>query len=218
MKRVCIVGAAAALAREVMQHYLDLGWEVTGVWHRHRCELEHPRLRLIPYLDRKVLRGEIHDLLLTFTGRTQDARLELMTDLDWEEVVGGTLTPVFGALRAVIPLLKDGSNIVVVGSIVGSVGGFGCANYAAAKAGLVGLVRAAANELASRNIRANLLELGYVNAGMGSRLKDEVKEAILRTIPLRRFAEVNEVVEAIDYLGSVKYMTGNVLTLAGGLR
>ncbi len=109
---------------------------------------------------------------------------------------------------------------MVVGSVVGSTGGFGCCNYAAAKAGLVGLVRAAANEQAAKGTgtRVNLLELGYVDAGMGERLPEEVKNKSIRAIPLGRFARMDEVLDALDFLIRAPYMTGGVLTLAGGLR
>ena len=97
-------------------------------------------------------------------------------------------------------------------------GGYGCTNYAAAKAGLVGLVRGAANEWAKHQIMVNLLELGYVDSGMGAELNPRVRDAAVKSIPLGRFATEEDFVHAVEYLATTRYATGTVLTLAGGLR
>jgi NAD(P)-dependent dehydrogenase (short-subunit alcohol dehydrogenase family) len=151
-------------------------------------------------------------------GSVNNAKLQHMTDRQWEDVITDNLTAVFNAFKACLPKMYPNSNIVVVGSIVGSTGGFGCSNYAAAKAGLMGLVRGVANELACLNVRINLLELGYIDCGMGKRLDEKVKTKVIETIPLKRFGTVEDFLTAVDYLCQTKYMTGNTLTLAGGLR
>lgn len=215
---IVIVGGGAALAQPLIRHFLlvDATHQLTVV-----CRTTLPeepwstRMTVVKDLG-QVPRGI--DVLITMVGSTNDAALRSMTDSQWVEVVNSTLAVPACALRRLLPRLKEGGNIVVVGSIVGSTGGFGCANYAAAKAGLLGLVRAAANEEAYRNVCINLLELGYVDAGMGARLDMKLRAKIEPTIPLKRFGTVADFVGAVDYLAKVRYMSGNVLTLAGGLR
>lgn len=211
---VVIVGGGAALAQPVIRHYLDKGADVTAICRKTKPEVKAPRLRVLdewqPLLP--------IDVLITMTGSTADARLTEMSPMAWDTVVGHTLRSAFEAFRYGLPQMVDGGSVVVVGSVVGSTGAYGAANYAAAKAGLVGLVRSAALEVAKRGITVNLLELGYVNEGMGARLDAKTRERALASIPLKRFAEPQEVVEAIDWLARAKYLTGDVVPFAGGLR
>lgn len=199
---VCVVGGTSAIGRVIAEKYRAVG---DTVWTPSR------------HTDVSVGDGPFNAVIVS-VGAVRDAKLTDLTEQHWQESLDANLSAVFRAMKVYLPLTRDGGSVVVIGSIVGSQGGYGCAGYAAAKAGLVGLVRAAANENASRGVRVNLLELGYVDAGMGARLNPRVKEKILPTIPLRRFARVEEVIHAVDFLASSPYMTGNVLTLAGGLR
>lgn len=223
---ICITGAGSAIAASLIPHCLALPATVFGVYHR-----KYPAVRFRPevshYLDASLYlcRG-ISDIplsvefdsLITLQGAIANSKLTKMTNEDWDNVLDANLSSVFRTLRSLLPRVKPMGNVVIVGSIIGSIGGFGCSNYAAAKAGLAGMVRAVANEVADKGICVNLLELGYVSVGMGERLSDNVKENALRTIPLKRFANPSEVVHAIEFLRTTHYMTGNTLTLAGGLR
>jgi 3-oxoacyl-[acyl-carrier protein] reductase len=206
--RICIVGA---------------GSEIAKAWRECRrmdeVILVSSTRDEVKYGNMEQVKETGIDRLVVFNGSDKNSnKLDAMSNWQWTNTLEICLTSVFVALKHGLPKMNDGGSVVVVGSIVGSTGGYGCANYAAAKAGLVGLVRAAANEMLSRRIRVNLLELGYVNAGMGARLPEKVKAKVTETIPMRRFAELDEVVHAIDFLASQTYMTGNVLTFAGGLR
>lgn len=207
------------MAQPLLDRYLDDCYynEVTAVCRCKKPKREHPLLKVVDDPGSVVpwKLGEF-DLLVTVTGGTSDKTLAKMDDVDWHKAVGPTLGAVATAFRQV--KVKDGGNVVVVGSVVGSTGAYGAANYAAAKAGLVGLVRSAALEWASRGVCVNLLELGFVDAGMGARLPDKVKARVLPTIPLGRFGTEAEFVHAVEFLSTVRYMTGGVLTLAGGLR
>ncbi len=200
--RICVVGANSAIATYYMAS-------------RHWCGDQILQIRRGMGDDEWA--GLVFDYMVTFTGSVRNTKLENMPACHWDTVLADTLTSVASALARGLPRMRDGGSIVVVGSIVGSTGGFGCAIYAAAKAGLVGLVRAAANETVKRNIRINLLELGYTNIGMGERLDPDIKEQIIQSIPMKRFAEAGEVIEVINFLNRQTYMTGNVLTFAGGL-
>jgi 3-oxoacyl-[acyl-carrier protein] reductase len=213
--RVCVVGGGAALAQPLLERWLggleDAGHDVVALCPHRRPSFDHPRLTVRD----KPVTGQF-DLLVTLAGSTDDAKLEGMTYHVWDTVVANTLTAVARAFQSV--KVKDGGNVVVVGSIVGSTGAYGAANYAAAKAGLVGLVRSAALEWAGRGVCVNLLELGVTELGMGARLPDKVKAKALAGIPLGRFGTAADFVHAVEFLSTTRWMTGNVLTLAGGVR
>lgn len=224
MFHVVVSGCGAALAQPVIRHYLDRFeaegslsdcW-VTGLYRKTKSPID--RTSFFQLQEDLAPRLQPVDVLVTMHGRADDAKIADMGVTQWERAIQDNLTSVFHVLHDCLPLVRDGGNVVVTGSVVGSTGGYGCANYAAAKAGLLGLVRAAANEHARRGVCVNLLELGFCDAGMGARLPDKVREAALGTIPLRRFASEEDVVAAVDYLARTRYMTGGVLTLAGGLR
>lgn len=200
-KHICVVGAGSAIAKAYAVQKSTAGCQISSVFSDESVE------QVVSPIDS----------IVTFSGRVHNSKLCQMSLDQWNDSLNANLTSVFKALKHGLPKMNDGGSVVVVGSIVGSVGGFGCCNYAAAKAGLVGLVKAASNEMLSRSIRVNLLELGYVEAGMGARLDEKAKDRILDTIPMGRFANVKEVLVAIDFLSSQTYMTGNTLTFAGGL-
>lgn len=199
---VVIVGANAALAGPLIERWEYRNYNITQV------------TRQVPFFPSGQPRP---DVLVTMTGSTADGKLEGMESSKWDRVIADNLTAVASAFRSIGPHVRDGGNVVVVGSIIGSTGAYGAANYAAAKAGLVGLVRSAALEWASRGVCVNLLELGFIDAGMGARLPEKVKARVLPTIPLGRFETPEEFVHAVEYLSTVRYMTGGILTLAGGL-
>jgi NAD(P)-dependent dehydrogenase (short-subunit alcohol dehydrogenase family) len=209
--RVVIVGGGSALAQPLIARWLARGDEVYAV-----CRNTFPEREVRCGPPEKAPDGI--DLLVSMAGSTANAMLHEMLWQEWGKVVGDTLTSVWEALNACLPKMSNPSNAVVVGSVIGSTGGYGCANYAAAKAGLVGLVRAAANEWAAKGVCVNLLELGYCDAGMGARLPPAVREKVTRRIPVGRFADPEEVADAVEFLGRVRFMSGDVLPFAGGMR
>jgi len=226
---VCIVGAGSDIAASLIGFHLARNHKVTAVCHKNPPKVEYkwfgdPTMYTVLYADmvdgrESNIIGSIPtiDLLVTMTGKVDNAKITEMQSGQWWSVIDANVTTVFNALKYGLPNVKDGGSVVVVGSVVGRTGGYGCANYATVKAALRGLVKAAANESAGKGVRVNLLELGYVNAGMGKQLPPKVALKVLDTIPMKRFAEAAEVVEAIDALSKLTYMTGGVLTLAGGL-
>lgn len=225
---VCIVGAGSDIAGALIEFYAVRNYYITAVCYHNDPKVSNTILRyqgLHVYTGRNMTTDEAVvlknippiDLLVTLTGKVNNAKITEMRSDQWWSVIDANVTTVFNALKYGLPNVKDGGSVVVVGSVVGRTGGYGCANYATAKAALRGLVISAANESVGRGVRVNLLELGYVNAGMGKQLPPKVALKVLDTIPMKRFAEAAEVVEAIDALSKLTYMTGGVLTLAGGL-
>lgn len=215
MTHICIVGGGSALSQHVIQHYLDKGAWVSALCRHSGPSMTHERLK--PYYKGDGVPKSL-DIVITMCGKVRNATIKNMEYSEWEESISDNLSSVFYHLKNLLPEMHTEGNVVVVGSIVGSMGGYGCANYAAAKAGLVGLVNSVAVEYVDQGIVCNLLKLGYVNCGMGANLPEMVRQKITTKIPLRRFAKPSEVVQAIDFLGSTRYMTGEILTLSGGLR
>lgn len=223
---VVVAGGGSAIGQAVCARYLsDKRWDVTALCRDTLPTLGYmqPLLRVVPNFDcvydawNAQLLKDV-DLLVTCLGSTDDAKLADMSEAQWRRVIDDNLTGVANLLRYAPSYMRSPGSVVVVGSVVGSTGGYGCANYAAAKAGLVGLVRSAALEWASNGIRVNLLELGYVDAGMGARLDTKTRARALERIPLRRFATLAEVVNAVEWLGRATYCTGAIVPVTGGLR
>lgn len=161
------------------------------------------------------------DILVNNAGMTKDGLIMRMKTEDWHSVLNVNLSGMFYALKAVTkPMMKQRSGkIVFITSIIGLTGNAGQANYAAAKAGVIGLMKSAAKEFASRGIQVNAVAPGFIDTDMTKGLNDEVKNTYLEQIPLKRFGRVEDVAEAVKFLVSEKadYITGQVLHVNGGL-
>ena len=161
------------------------------------------------------------DILVNNAGINRDRLLLRMKSEDWDEVIQVDLRGAFLCTRFVMPhLIKQRSGrIVNISSVVGISGNPGQANYAAAKAGLIGFTKSVAREVASRNVTVNALAPGYITTGMVEQLPEETKSQILSRIPMGRFGAAEDVSEAVVFLCSkgASYITGEVLTIDGGL-
>ena len=161
------------------------------------------------------------DILVNNAGINRDRLLLRMTTEDWDQVLEVDLKGAFLCTKFVMPhLIKQHSGRVLnISSVVGLTGNPGQANYAAAKAGLIGFTKAVAREVASRNVTVNALAPGYVSTGMVERLPEETRKKILDRIPMGRFGNTEDVAEAVVFLCSpgAGYITGQVLTIDGGL-
>ncbi|MEN6430544.1 MAG: 3-oxoacyl-[acyl-carrier-protein] reductase [Coriobacteriales bacterium] len=161
------------------------------------------------------------DVVVNNAGITRDGLLVRMSDEDWEAVIDTNLTGAFNVMRAAArPMMKQRSgSIVNVSSVVGLVGNAGQANYAAAKAGLIGLTKSVGRELASRNVRVNAVAPGFIETSMTAALPQSAREAALGTIAMRRFGSPEDVALAVAFLASPDsaYITGQVLVVDGGM-
>lgn len=161
------------------------------------------------------------DVLINNAGITRDGLVIRLSQADWADVIAINLSGAFNCVQAAAKKMikqRQGS-IVNVSSVVGVTGNAGQANYASAKAGLIGLTKSVARELASRNIRVNAVAPGFIATEMTGKLDEDVKASIAGRIPLGRFGEVEEVAEAIVWLASDAsgYITGQTLIIDGGL-
>ena len=164
-------------------------------------------------------RSERIDVLVNNAGITRDGLLMRMKTEDWQAVINLNLTGVFLCTRAVVrPMLKQRSGrIINITSVVGLMGNAGQANYAAAKAGVVGLTRSSAKEMASRGITVNAVAPGFIATDM---TKDLAADAILSAIPLGRFGTPDQVAGTVRFLAAdpaAAYITGQVLQVDGGM-
>jgi 3-oxoacyl-[acyl-carrier protein] reductase len=162
------------------------------------------------------------DILVNNAGITRDGLVLRMKDEDWSDVLAVNLNGAFycarAALRAILKQKQSG-RIINVGSVVGSMGNPGQANYVASKAGLIGLTKALAKEVASRGVTVNAVAPGFIETDMTAGLADAVKDTYRAQIPLGRFGTAPEVAAVVAFLASdaAAYITGQVIHVNGGM-
>lgn len=162
------------------------------------------------------------DILVNNAGITRDNIVARMKADEWQAVLDTNLTGAFNCVKAAMrPLLKQkaGGRIINLSSVIGLAGGTGQANYAAAKAGVIGLTKSLARELAGRQITVNAVAPGYIDTEMTAVLPEEVKTGIVGQIPLGRTGTAEDVAEIVVFLASDRagYITGQVVAVDGGL-
>jgi 3-oxoacyl-[acyl-carrier protein] reductase len=161
------------------------------------------------------------DILVNNAGITRDGLVLRMSEEDWDSVLDANLKGAFNMLKAVQrPILKSKfGRIINISSVIGLIGNAGQANYAASKAGLIGLSKSLAREFAGRAVTVNAIAPGFIVTDMTHELNDQQKDAILKGIPLGSFGEAVDIANAAAFLASdeARYITGQVLTVDGGM-
>ena len=161
------------------------------------------------------------DILVNNAGITRDTLLMRMKEADWNAVIQTNLTGVFYVTKAVskIMMKQRYGKIVNMSSVVGLMGNAGQANYAAAKAGVIGFTKSMAKELAARNITVNAIAPGFIATDMTAVLSDKVKEDLATKIPMGRLGEADDIAAAVLFLvsDSASYITGQTLNVDGGM-
>ncbi len=158
------------------------------------------------------------DILVNNAGILKDRSIRKMTPDDWQAVINTNLTGVFHGCKFGADILHDNGRIVNIASVAGLVGIFGQANYAAAKAGVIGLTRVLSKELAKRGISVNAVAPGVVETAMMGEIQEQMRAEYLKAIPVGRFAQPADVANAVLFLSSAEsgYITGQVLPVTGG--
>ena len=161
------------------------------------------------------------DILVNNAGMTRDGLMLRMREEDFRRVLDVNLTGAFLATRAVLPdfVRRRSGGIINITSVAGLMGNAGQANYAAAKAGLVGLTKTLARELASRGITVNAVAPGFIKTEMTAAMKEETLSQALKAVPLGRIGEAKEIAETVAFLAGegASYITGTVIQVDGGL-
>ncbi len=161
------------------------------------------------------------DILVNNAGLTKDNVIVRLKDEDWDAVIDANLRGAFASIRAASRgmMKRRSGRIINISSVVGVIGNRGQANYAASKAGLIGLTKSVAKELASRNILCNAVAPGFIATDMTAALGDEQRKALEGQIPLERLGSPSDIASAVAFLASdhAAYITGQVLVVDGGM-
>ncbi|MEY3760938.1 MAG: 3-oxoacyl-ACP reductase [Pseudomonadota bacterium] len=171
----------------------------------------------------KVINDElgVPTVLVNNAGITRDNLLMRMKDDEWDDIINTNLTSVFRMSKAVLRGMMKAKTgrIINISSVVGFTGNAGQANYAAAKAGMVGFAKSMAKEVGSRNITVNTVAPGFIDTDMTRELSDDIKNALLASIPLSRLGEAKEIAHTVAFLASAGagYITGETLHVNGGM-
>ncbi len=219
-KALAAAGATVALSGTRVGALEDTAREIGGT-----CPILPANLSKLDEVDKLVPAAEAAmgglDILVNNAGMTRDNLFMRMKDEEWDEVIAVNLTAAFHLNRAVLRgMMKQRfGRIIGISSVVGVMGNPGQGNYAASKAGLIGMNKALAHEVASRNITVNSIAPGFIASAMTDELNDKQRESILSTIPSGRLGTAQEVAACAIFLASdaAGYITGHTLNVNGGM-
>lgn len=205
-----------ARANEVVQEIQSLGREAFAV----QCDVANAD-SVAEMVKQTIDRWGSLDILVNNAGITRDNLIMRMKEDEWDDVINTNLKGVFLCTKAVTrQMMKQKSGrIINISSVVGESGNAGQANYVAAKAGVIGLTKTTAKELAPRGITVNAVAPGFITTDMTDKLTDEIKEGMLKMIPLAKFGEPKDIANAVTFLASddSRYITGQTIHVNGGM-
>lgn len=236
-KTVIVTGAAKGIGKGIAIHFAKEGCNIVLNYRSKVAdelvkEIQSMGVQCLPYQadvsdfnqaeqlikDAKEKFGSV-DIIVNNAGITKDMLLMRMSEEEFDTVINTNLKGTFNMIRHAsgIMLKQKSGTIINMASVVGIMGNIGQANYAASKAGIIGLTKTTARELASRGITCNAIAPGFIETDMTAVLKDNIKEKMLETIPLKRFGTTEDVAEAAIFLAKNRYITGQVLNIDGGM-
>ena len=238
-KTALITGASRGIGKSIAELFCKMGIHIAGISRNitpineiqvsssstgsikgYSCDISDGEN--VKELVSKVLEDLGHiDILINNAGITKDTLLARMTEKQWDDVLKVNLKGAFNCTRQIIrPMLKQKfGRIINIGSVVGIMGNTGQANYVASKAGLMGLTKSSAQELAKRNITVNCIAPGYITTDMTENLSEDLKSQMKKSIPMGRFGTPKDVATLALFLASDEsgYITGQTITVDGGM-
>lgn len=231
---ILITGGSRGIGKTIAEGFADDGatvivtyrnsideasFDSKGIKH-FKCDVSDMR-SVQEMVDCIVKDHEKIDVLINNAGITKDGLLMRMSEDDWDAVLDTNLKGVFNMTKAVTRnmMSKRYGRVINITSVVGITGNAGQANYVASKAGVIGFTKSIAKELASRNITVNAVAPGFIETEMTDKLSDEVKQAYMNMIPLKKFGKGEDIAKAVKFLagGDADYITGQTLCVDGGI-
>lgn len=226
---VLVTGGSKGIGRAIAERLAKAGHRVAATYRSGdvpagvlgvRCDVTDGEQVERAFAEVEATLGNV-GVLVANAGITRDTLLMRMTDDDWDSVIATNLTGSFRlARRAVRPMIRSRfGRLIFISSVVGQVGSAGQTNYAASKAGLLGLARSLARELGSRGVTANVVAPGFVRTDMTTELSEEQIQGYAEKIPLGRFGSVDDIAATVEFLSSdaASYITGALIPVDGGL-
>ena len=239
--KVCIVtGGGSGIGREIALTLAREGgdvvvWDINGENAKNVSE-ECKKLgsnsiwQKVDVTDRELIEKSVKeieekfshiDVLVNNAGITKDALLEKMDEKMWDDVINVNLKGAFNCTQFVVPVMAKGGrgSIVNIASVVGIYGNIGQVNYASSKAGIIGMTKSLAKELAKKGIRVNAVAPGFIKTPMTSKVPQKVLDYMIKRTPMRRMGEASEVANSVLFLSSDEssFVTGHILQVDGGL-
>lgn len=213
---VAVCGTHEELLAETKTHLETFGGKVFAA----KCNISQPQ-ECDAFVAAVVKELGGLDVLVNNAGITKDGLTVRMSPADWDSVIEVNLSGTFYMSKAALKVMfkQRSGNIVNISSVIGQMGNAGQVNYAASKAGIIGMTKSLAKEFGSRGVRVNAVAPGFVSTAMTEALSEEMKEKAFAAIALKRFAQPQDIAKAVMFLASqdAAYITGHVLAVNGGL-
>jgi len=236
-KTVIVTGAAKGIGRAIALKFADEGANIvvnyrSSVSEQLIEEIESKGVKCLAFkadvskfdealalVNATVKEFNSVDVLVNNAGITKDTLIMRMSEEDFSEVIDINLKGTFNMIRHTIKIMlkQKSGTIVNMSSVIGIVGNTGQVNYAASKAGVIGITKSVAKEVASRGITCNAIAPGLIQTDMTDILSEKSKEAILNNVPLKRFGKPEEVAQLAVFLANNRYITGQVINIDGGM-
>ena len=208
--------AEEAAAAETVELLTQAGASATGI-----CANVAVKSEVIDFFDKVMAESGRVDVLVNNAGITRDNFLVRMKEEEWDAVIGVNLKGPFlcSQIAGKIMMKQRSGRIINIASVVGAIGNAGQANYVSAKAGIIGLTKTAAKELASRGVTVNAVAPGYIETDMTAKLSEKIQQAMVAQIPLGRAGQPEDVAASVKFLASdaAAYLTGQVIHVSGGM-
>ncbi|WP_165212309.1 3-oxoacyl-[acyl-carrier-protein] reductase [Streptococcus tangpeifui] len=209
-----ILNGRSAISDELLAQFAGYGVKVVAISGDVSDSADAKRM-----IDEAIASLGSVDVLVNNAGITNDKLMLKMTEEDFEKVLKINLTGTFNMIQAVLkPMSKARQGAIInMSSVVGLMGNVGQANYAASKAGLLGLTKSVAREVAGRNVRVNAIAPGFIESDMTDAIPEKAKESMLGQIPMKRIGQAEEVADVAIFLAGQEYITGQVIAIDGGM-